>query len=231
MAALLFAIEQEEEDEANRVRHRIFRDRLNPLDSLTDEELITTYRLNRAAILHLCDELNDELKWPSNKSGALPVELQILTALRFYATGSFQNVIGDTHGIHRSSVSRIISRVSNALSGVINNYVYLPNDENGFRLLKQGFYERGRFPNVLGAVDGTLIPIKKPSTDEHLFVSRKGFHAINMQGVSDANMKFLSVTIKFPGSTHDSYVWNNSAVARKFEQGELGNAWLLGDSG
>ena len=55
--------------------------------------------------MYLCHHLNDDLKWPSRKHGSLSVELQILTALRFYATGSFQSVIGDTHGISIPTVS------------------------------------------------------------------------------------------------------------------------------
>jgi hypothetical protein len=42
------------------------------------------------------------------------------------------------------------------------------------------FYDIKEFPLVLGAVDGTLIPIKAPSVDEHLYVCRKGYHALNI---------------------------------------------------
>ena len=46
------------------------------------------------------------------------------------------------------------------------------------------------FPNVVGAIDGTLIPILGMSNDdEHVFVSRKGFHAINMQEIVMADLK------------------------------------------
>ena len=80
--------------------------------------------------------------------GSLSVELQILTALRFYATGSFQSVIGDTHGISITTVSRCIHRVSVLLSRYINEYVAFPQEENGIRALKQGFYDRSNFPKA-----------------------------------------------------------------------------------
>jgi hypothetical protein len=53
--------------------------------------------------------------------------------------------------------------------------------------VKYELYDIKEFPLVLGAVDGTLIPIKAPSVDEDLNVSRKGYHAINIQCVCDAN--------------------------------------------
>ena len=60
--------------------------------------------------------------------------------------------------------------ISVLLSRYINEYVAFPQEENGIRVLKQGFYDRSNFPNVVGGVDGSLIPIKKPPRDEHLFV-------------------------------------------------------------
>jgi hypothetical protein len=37
------------------------------------------------------------------------------------------------------------------------------------------FYDIKEFPLVQGTVDGTLISIKAPSVDEHLYVCRKGY--------------------------------------------------------
>jgi hypothetical protein len=37
------------------------------------------------------------------------------------------------------------------------------------------FYDIKEFPLVLGAVGVTLIPIKAPSVDEHLYVCIKGY--------------------------------------------------------
>ena len=55
----------------------------------------------------------------------------------------------------------------------------MPNHSSA-QLTKGQFYSLGRFPGVIGAIDGTRIPIIAPSEDEHLFVNRKGFHSINV---------------------------------------------------
>ena len=44
-------------------------------------------------------------------------------------------------------------------------------------------------PNVIGAIDGTLIPIVAPAVDEVSYVCRKGFHALNIQAIVGPDMK------------------------------------------
>ena len=46
---------------------------------------------------------------------------------------------------------------------------------------KQQFYAEANFPGVVGAIDGTHIPIIAPNENEHLYVGRKGYHTINVQ--------------------------------------------------
>ena len=55
---------------------------------------------------------------------------------------------------------------------------------------KHDFYQIAGFPNVLGAVDGSLIPIIAPNNNEPEYVCRKGFHAINIQVVADASLRY-----------------------------------------
>jgi len=95
-----------------------------------------------------------------------------------------------------------------------------------------GFNSIANFPNVLGCVDGTQVPISAPHASEHLFVCRKGFHALNVQVVCDHQLRFTNIVAKWPGSSHDSFIWTNSGIHHQLKQrpsDELG--WLLGDSG
>lgn len=47
------------------------------------------------------------------------------------------------------------------------------------------FIEFKGFPNVLGAVDGTLIRIQSPKEHEDDYFCRKGYHALNVQVCMD----------------------------------------------
>ena len=71
---------------------------------------------------------------------------------------------------------------------VFSNYSSFPT---GRRLLdtKVGFAQKASLPNVVGAVDGTFIPIMAPMTNPDIYVCRKGFHTINVQAVVDHKLQ------------------------------------------
>jgi len=211
---------------------RVFRDRTQPLDYMSDDELISRYRLPRQCIIELIDTLTTDLKHPSMRSNALPVSTQVLVSLQFYATGSMQRVTGDIHGVSQPSVSRCVNAVSNALTHKASNYIKFPSQELHQRKIISDFHDIAGFPNILGCIDGTQIPISAPHTNENIYVCRKGFHSVNVQGICDAKLRFLNVVSKYPGSTHDAFVWRNSSVYHHMaQQGTAIPGWLLGDSG
>ncbi|XP_062576264.1 putative nuclease HARBI1 [Saccostrea cucullata] len=97
--------------------------------------------------------------------------------------------------------------------------------------MKSELHDIAKMPNCVGAVDGTLIAIKGMSgPDESAYVCRKNFHALNIQAVADAKMKFLHINASFPGSTYDAFVLTNWGLPRRIQSLPEGG-WLLGDSG
>ena len=88
-----------------------------------------------------------------------------------------------------------------------------------------------RLDYVIGAIDGTLIAIAAPKDDEHLYVGRKGGHCLNVLAICSANLKFTYVVSKYPEATNDAYIWANCNLYNLFENREITDCWLLGDSG
>lgn len=76
----------------------------------------------------------------------------------------------------------------------------------------RGFYELAVFPKVIGAIDGTLIPIRTLFKNEHLYVCYNGFLAVNVMETCNARMLFTKVVAKWHGSTHDSAVFDASML-------------------
>ncbi|KAK3090716.1 hypothetical protein FSP39_014011 [Pinctada imbricata] len=95
---------------------------------------------------------------------------------------------------------------------------------------KNSFFRVAGFPNVLGCVDGTHIPIMRPKENEVDFVNRKSFHSLNCQMCCDSNFKITSCVATWPGSVHDSRIFRSSALCLQFENGDH-DGFLLGDSG
>lgn len=111
-------------------------------------------------ILELCGIFQSELDRPTQRSHAIPVSLQIMVAVRLYATVSFQLVNADLHHILRASVSYIARDVTQCMKNVCNQYISMLKDQKSLHALKQGFYDISSFPNAIGAVDGTHVRFK-----------------------------------------------------------------------
>ena len=184
-------------------RNRVFRDRLHPLDAYNDTEIISRYRLSRPLILQLYDDIRVDIEPQTRRSHAIPGILQLFSALRFYATGTFQAVIGDSVGVHKCSVCRIVTRVTDAICRLKNRYIRFPRTAADIATTKQTFHDIAHFPQVIGAVDGTLIPIKRPKINEHLYINRKGVHSLNVLAVCNADMVITTVVAKYPGGSNE----------------------------
>ena len=143
-------------------KQRVFRDRVHPLDAYDDTELKARYRLSRPMIMEIYDHIGIDIEPQTNRNHAIPGMLQIFCTLRYYACGSFQTVVGDGLGIHRSTVSRIIARVTTALCQLKNRCIKFPSLRNELQETKEQFHAVARMPNVVGAIDGTLISITAP---------------------------------------------------------------------
>ncbi|XP_062569660.1 putative nuclease HARBI1 [Saccostrea cucullata] len=211
-------------------KQRVFRDRSQPLDSFDDSKLISRYRFPRRIIFDLIDGVDEQLRPYTERSHAIPTQLQVLCTLRYIAKADFFSEVGDVHGVSKSSVSVCLPRVCQALCEHLQN-IKFPSSVHSLRKIKDEFHSIARFLNVVGAIDGTLIPIKGMGTeDEHIYVSRKKFHALNIQGVVDAEMRFLNINCRFPGSAHDAYIMSNSTIPDIIAKLPEGGC-LLGDSG
>ncbi|XP_050065266.1 putative nuclease HARBI1 [Aphis gossypii] len=141
-------------------------------------------------------------------------------------------VCGDFIGIHKSTASRIVKLVSHNIAILHPQFVNFPNNENDFKKIKQDFYNIAKFPMVIGALDCTHVKIKSPGGDNaEVFRNRKNFFSINVQTICDANLKIQDIVARWPGSSHDSTIFNNSEIRRKLEIGKMRDCVLVAESG
>lgn len=211
-------------------RERVIRDRLHPFDNYDDVDLFARFRFCRANLQKITDLIANDIEHTTDKNGALNPSLQVCLALRYFATGSFQNLVGDSVGVHKSTVCRAVRAVAVSLCRHINTFVRFPSLPVQQNTTRQNFFHIAGFPDVLGCVDGTHIRIKTPTLHEPDYVNRKGYHSINAQIVCDADLTITNCVIKWPGAKHDSFILRQSKLCADFEAG-LYPGKLLGDSG
>ena len=164
----------------NLQRERIFRDRTNPLEIYDDVEHYAKFRFTRVHILSIVDDVREAIEYTTTRQGSLSALLQVFIALRFYATGCFQNLVGEMIGVDKSTASRAIHRVTNAMVALMPRWVYMPTQQEADRQ-KVKFMRIAGHPNIIGCIDGTHVRIQAPSTNEHEYVNRKNVHSINVQ--------------------------------------------------
>lgn len=163
------------------------------------------------------------------------VENKIITALRFYATGSYQRCVGQEYysGLSQTVVHRCVHEVTMALANISPEFISLPNTLNERNFIKHQIMDRWGFPGVVAIIDGFHVAILKPTVNEHMYINRKGYHSINTQLLCDHKLKIRSIYANYGGSTHDSFIWRTSQAQQfmnnLYQNGE--RSWLIGDSG
>lgn len=93
--------------------------------------------------------------------------------------------------------------------------IHLPQTLYELQAAADAYYARRPFHSLyygcIGALDGLAVRIPMPELSETeyplSFFTRKGFCAVNVQAISDAHDKCISLSVKTAGSTHDSTAW------------------------
>ena len=119
------------------------------------------------------------------RHGAVPFIIELIVTLRFYVTGTYQSAIAVLHGIDRTTVCKIIKRVSRESAKLSQQNVSFPTD---LSTDKTKFRELSRIPNIIGAIDCTHIRIQSPGgANATKCINRKGFFSLNVQAVTGLN--------------------------------------------
>ncbi|KNE97121.1 hypothetical protein PSTG_09547 [Puccinia striiformis f. sp. tritici PST-78] len=99
---------------------------------------------------------------------------------------------------------RYFHRVLEVLVTLYPTYVNLtPKEDVSGRLSNPKYHV---FRKCLGALDGVLIPITLPMSQQPAYRNRKGFIAQNVIAVVNFDLEFLCVLAGWGGSAHDSWV-------------------------
>lgn len=217
----------------SREENRFLRDRSDPF-GLSDDRFIDLFRLNKDLVQFLFRELGPYMD-DQMRNTRVVYQQRILVALRFFAIGNYQRGVGQEYllAVSQPVVSRAVNEVSRLIVQRLSNYIKFPTD-NEKAVNKRRFFEWCGMPGVIGAIDCTHVRILSPENKEHAYLNRKGYHSVNLQLICDTYLLILNVNSRYPGSTHDAFIWRQSAakaeMQRSYNVGER-NTWLLGDSG
>lgn len=230
---------ENEEEMIIRAPKRYIRDGHNPFEFYDEKEFKRRFRFSKEAVLHgLLPKVEEGLATINNRGLPIAPVLQLLVCLRFFATASFQLVLADIVHVSQPTLSRIVFRVSVLLAGNIHRVIKMPSsveqiNENRTLFRNLGYGNRGiGLPGVDGAIDCTHIRLTqcKLGNIEEIYRNRKGYFSLNVQAIVGPRMEFLDIVPEWPGSQHDSRIFQNSRIYMRYIRREL-TGILIGDNG
>ncbi|XP_049824700.1 putative nuclease HARBI1 [Aethina tumida] len=203
----------------------------NPMEVYNDAQFKKRYRFRKDIVHDIILPMIGQQEPITNRGLPVPFLMSVLLTLRFYATGSLQIVCGDLRRLHQATVSRVVRRITDRISTQSRNFIKFPRVGEELQEVYRKFNRIANFPNVTGCIDCTHVPIKNPGGPHaELFRNRKRTFSINVQVVGGPNLEIYNIVARYPGSYHDSHIFNRSSVKGMFQRREL-PGYLLGDGG
>jgi len=141
----LLELRWERQRRVNRLPLRRLRDRKNPLELYNPVQFKVRYHMHKETASFVASLISEKLSAPRRRGVYIPPVIQVLTVLRFYATGDFQMTHADLHNFSQPTISKLVRRVSTAIARLRSRFVKFPNFEDAERT-RRAFYEIASFP-------------------------------------------------------------------------------------
>ncbi|KAI7940944.1 hypothetical protein MJO28_013229 [Puccinia striiformis f. sp. tritici] len=188
-------------------------------DRIPMSRFIEYFRMSLEDFRWLSDELREELQLdPLGRGQPLSVEAQVAVGLYRMAHGASYLTIGHVFQIGKETADKTSARFVRAVLKVLRTAAigYPPLDQpDRWNEIAASFERRQGIPLVVGAIDGTHIPIAVPPGDTWKgYIKRKSWCSIVFQCVVDGEGNFRNVSGGGPGSMHDSRVFRRSRLGQ-----------------
>lgn len=126
------------------------------------------------------------------------------------------------------TVANIINRVFRALLDLQEKYLFWPSRAERQQLAEETMHE---MPGCIMYVDGTEINLaERPVTDPDSYLSRKQRYSLKAQVICDWKLRIRHLVLGYPGSVHDSRIFNNCPLSLMPTVFFSGDEYILGDS-
>ena len=137
---------------------------------------------------------------------------RLAMALRFYATGGEFSVLADNFGVGVSTFRETVFEVTEILIAKLPAPSFPTTKEEVIRTALE-FDRDHTFPDVVGTVDGSHIPINAPLENREDYWCYKKFYSIILLAVCNAQMQFTFFDIGCPGKECDGGVYKRCELS------------------
>ena len=206
------------------------------LPRYSDKSFRSHFRVNRSSLELLAQQLSISEPLIQKRQGRKMIDLrkQLCIFLWFSASKEPYRSIAERFDVTESSVHKTVCRVTEAiLAEMLRDTIKWPEGER-MKEVMAGFEAFKEMKKVVAAIDGCHIPITGRDKDNEVFVNRKQFESVILQGSCDHLKRFTDAFTGFPGSVHDARVFENCDLKQRILNDPLkmvpDGAYLVGDA-
>ncbi|CAN7944090.1 unnamed protein product [Ixodes hexagonus] len=146
---------------------------------------------------------------------------RLALTLRFLSSGMLIRDVAMAFRVGFETAREAIHLTCQVLWEVLSPVFMKPPNEEEWKQIAAGFWQRWQFPNCLGAVDGKHVVIKCPSKAGSLYFNYKGTHSIVLMAVVDSQYLFRLIDVGAPGRLSDGGIFKDSPIGQRLHEGEL----------
>lgn len=170
---------------------------------------------------------------------------QVAIALRRLGSGESLMTIGDSCGLHHSTVSQVTWRFVEAMEESGLQHLQWPT-ETGMTEIKSKFEKVQGLPNCCGVIDTTHIMMCLSTSDpsSNVWLDHEKNHSMILQAIVDPDMRFRDIVTGWPGKMQDWSIFQSSNFNKLCDKGDRLNEknellsegseireYIIGDSG
>ncbi|XP_032592159.1 putative nuclease HARBI1 isoform X2 [Drosophila grimshawi] len=227
--------------EINKVKRR----RFNPLDEMNEIEFRKKYRYTKENMRRIIEIVRDDLEvdyFESMKRNQVPIDLQILSAIRFFGGTEHPQLTAMAHGVTLHTLAKITRRVASVLSSKASSYIRMPTTLSEKERMMRSFQALSNMPQVIGALVQTTVHLQLESSRAQ--ANRSAYSGtesessvpteelLHLQLVSDGEFKIRDLDIHLSEEldlNNASELFSLSRIKERFEQNEFRGRILLGN--
>ncbi|XP_055905426.1 putative nuclease HARBI1 isoform X2 [Eupeodes corollae] len=209
---------------------------MDTIDEYSDEDFKSHLGLNRSTVELLIrnySETDIKKTLQHREKTKLEPRTEFIIYLWYMSNTMTLKQLANQFVIAKTTVWTAVELVSNWLVSQGNLYIKWPQGDAVTETRKK-FECINNLPGVIGAIDATHITIPPPKRHKESYYNRKQKFSLVLQGVVDADQKFIDICCGEPGSLDDSSVLKRSALYKRAQTNYFrlfpSNTYLLGDS-
>ena len=190
------------------------------------------FRMRRNTFAVLCTRLVQA--WHERPDGRTPIQLDVALLVFLYrlATPCSLRTMSTVFGYARGHLLELTQRVSRLITSRCADWIRSPSTDEEWKAMAAGWSQQEtQLVNIIGAIDGTHIPIAEPPDSQGEYYNRKGFHSYNVQAICDSHGLFIDVCIGNPGCQNDIAVLYSSRLYRETWHTIPPAHFIIGDGG